>query len=248
MLKKERQGHLLHQLNLHNKVLVADLCNSMEVSEDTIRRDLQELADAGKLIKIHGGALSLSFHASIEQTAIYSRPEKRRSAGKALEYIKPGMFVLTSGGTTVNEMARILPRDLKATFLTPSLTSMIEYVRHPLVEAIFVGSKVSKESMISVGADTIEQIRNIRADLCILGVNAIDPEYGITDNDWEVVQVKKAMIEASSKLIALTIAEKINTSYPIKVCGTEDIDILITDADPSDPVLERFKKAGVKVV
>jgi DeoR/GlpR family transcriptional regulator of sugar metabolism len=220
----------------------------LQVSEDTIRRDLQELADLSKLIKIHGGALSLSFHTSLEQTAIYSRNEKRICAQKALEFIKPGMFVLTSGGTTINELARILPADLKATFLTPSLTSMMEYVRHPHIEAIFIGSKVSKESMISVGADAIEQLKNIRADVCILGVNAIDPVYGITDNDWEVVQVKKAMIEASSMLIALTIAEKVNATYPIKVCDAEQIDILITDADPCDPSLEKYRNAGVQVV
>jgi DeoR/GlpR family transcriptional regulator of sugar metabolism len=79
-------------------------------------------------------------------------------------------------------------------------------------------------------------------------VNAIDPEYGITDNDWEVVQVKKAMIEASSTLIALTIAEKVNTVYPIKVCDTSDIDVLITDADPMEPMLEKYRSAGVQVI
>lgn len=248
MLKKERQGHILHQINLHNRVLLGDLCRSMQVSEDTIRRDLQELADEQKLIKIHGGALSLSFHTFLEQTPIYSHDEKRMCAKKALEFIKPGMFVLTSGGTTISELAKILPPDLKATFLTPSLTSMMEYVRHPHIEAIFIGSKVSKESMISVGADAIEQLKNLRADLCILGVNAIDPVFGITDNDWEVVLVKKAMIEASTTLIALTIAEKANTVYPIKVCDADRIDILITDANPCDPSFEKYRNAGVRVV
>lgn len=248
MLKKERQAHILHQVNLHNRVMVADLCGFLQVSEDTIRRDLQELSDDGELVKIHGGALSLSFQSAVQQTPIYSLEKKRQSARKILSYIQPGMFVLTSGGTTINELARLLPQHLKATFLTPSLTSMMEYVRHPNIEAIFIGSKVSKTSMISVGLDTVNQLRNIRADLCILGVNAIDPEYGITDNDWEVVQVKKAMIEASSTLIALTIAEKVNTVYPIKVCDTSDIDILITDADPKDPMLEKYRSAGVQVI
>jgi DeoR/GlpR family transcriptional regulator of sugar metabolism len=155
--------------------------------------------------------------------------------------------VLTSGGTTMLELARILPPQLKATFLTPSLPTMMEYLRHPLIEAIFIGSKVSKTSMISVGADSIDQIKQVRADLCILGVNAIDPVYGITDNDWEVVQVKKAMIEASSTLIALTIAEKVNTVYPIKVCETRQINHLITDANPDDPLMEKYRAAGVRV-
>lgn len=248
MLKKERQLHILHQVNLHNKVMVSGLCEFLQVSEDTIRRDLQELADAGQVVKIHGGALSPSFHSSAPITTSYSFREKRIAAEKALSYIRPGMFVLTSGGTTMIEFARMIPAELKATFITPSLPLMMEYVRHPSLEAIFIGSKVSKTSLISVGAEVVEHLKGIRADLCILGVNAIDPEHGITDNDWEVVQVKKAMIAASSKVIALTISEKVNTVYPIQVCPKEDIDILITNARPDDPQLERYRKAGVQVV
>jgi DeoR/GlpR family transcriptional regulator of sugar metabolism len=248
MLKTERQAHILHQVNLHNRVMVADLCGFLHVSEDTIRRDLLELSEKRELIKIHGGALSLSFQAITQPAPIYSLEKKRQTARKALAFIRPGMFVLTSGGTTIHELAKLLPQHLKATFLTPSLTSMVEYVRHPNIEAIFIGSKVSKTSLISVGLDTVEQLRNIRADLCILGVNAIDSEFGITDNDWEVVQVKKAMIASSATVIALTIAEKLNTVYPIKVCETDEIDILITDANPQDPSLERFRNAGVQVV
>ena len=248
MLKTERQAHILHQVNLHNRVMVSDLCGFLQVSEDTIRRDLQELSNKKALVKIHGGALSLSLQASGQVTPIYSLEKKRQTAKKALSFIRPGMFVLTSGGTTINELARLLPQHLRATFLTPSLTSMAEYVRHPNIEAIFIGSKVSKTSMISVGLDTLDQLRNIRADLCILGVNAIHAEYGITDNDWEVEQVKKAMIASSATLIALTIAEKLNTVYPIKVCDTHEIDILITDADPGDASLEKFRSVGVQVI
>ena len=65
MLKKERQAHILHRVNVHNRVLSIDLCNEMQVSEDTIRRDLNELADQGRIIKVHGGALSNSFHSSL---------------------------------------------------------------------------------------------------------------------------------------------------------------------------------------
>jgi DeoR/GlpR family transcriptional regulator of sugar metabolism len=248
LLKKERQGHILHQVNLHNKILVSDLCVNMRVSEDTIRRDLNELAEIGKIVKIHGGALSVSFQSSLQYTDVYSRDEKRLAALKVLQFIKPGMFILTSGGTTIIELARILPSDLKATFITPSLPAMMEYVRHPNVEAIFIGNKISKTSMISVGGEAVSQLKEIRADLCILGVNAIDAEHGITDNDWEVVQVKRAMIESSKKVYALTIAEKVNTVYRITVCEAERIDTLITDADPYIPLFDSFRKKSVRVI
>jgi DeoR/GlpR family transcriptional regulator of sugar metabolism len=220
----------------------------MRVSEDTIRRDLQELSEIGKVVKIHGGALSTSFQSSLQYTNVYSRDEKRIAAQKVLEFIKPGMFILTSGGTTIIELARIIPHELKATFITPSLPVMMEYVRHPNMDVIFIGSKISKTSMISVGGEAISQLKEIRADLCILGVNAIDAEHGITDSDWEVVQVKRAMIESSSKVIALTIAEKVNTVHRITVCEADRIDMLITDANPDDPLFDSFRRRSVQVV
>jgi DeoR/GlpR family transcriptional regulator of sugar metabolism len=248
MLKKERQAHILHQVNLHNKVLSADLCINMQVSEDTIRRDLLELSDLGQVIKIHGGALSSSFHTSLEQTPVYAQDEKRIVAQKALDFIKPGMFILSTGGTTIIEMAKLLPNDLHVTIITGSLPAAMAYIKHPLVDLIFIGDKVSRTSLISVGGEAISKIKEIKADLCLFGINAIDAEHGISDNDWDVVQVKKAMIESSKKVIALTISEKINTSNRITICDISKVDILITELNPDAPLLEPFRKAGVLVV
>src|SRR5215218_7214321 len=104
MLKRERQAYILHQVNLHNKVLSADLSQHINVSDDTIRRDLQELAEAGKLIKVHGGALSYSFGNSHHSAHhVYSFKEKKIIAQKAASLIRDGMFVVTGGGTTLIE-------------------------------------------------------------------------------------------------------------------------------------------------
>lgn len=249
MLKRERQEYILHQVSLHNKVMSSALCRQMNVSEDTIRRDLQDLADTGKLIKVHGGALSHAFsHANPSFSDIYSHPEKMTIAGKAVRLISDGMFVLTSGGTTIIELARCLPESLKATFISGSLPVVLEYSNHPNIDVIQIGDKVSKNSKITIGGEAISRIRDFRADLCLLGVNAIDVEHGITDNDWDVVQVKKAMIESSRKVVCLTIAEKLNSIEPIKVCDTKDIDILITELPPDDASLQLFREAGVEVL
>ncbi len=216
MLKRERQAYILHQVNVHNKVLSSTLCQQIDVSEDTIRRDLQDLAESGKLIKVHGGALSHAFSHNYPMLVdVYSHPQKKAIAKKAVPLIKDGMFVLTSGGTTIIELARHLPPGLKATFISGSLPATLEYSNHPNIDVIQIGDKVSKNSRITVGGEAIFRIRQLRADLCILGINAIDIEHGITDNDWDVVQVKKAMIESSKKVICLTIAEKINSVQPI---------------------------------
>lgn len=249
MLKQERHVYILHQIDLHNQVLSTSLSQELEVSEDTIRRDLQELASGNKLVKVHGGALSLSFN-DFHSTArhVYAHAEKQLIAAKAASLIQDGMCVLTTGGTTLIEMARHLSPSLKATFVSGSLPIALEYSYHPLIDVIMIGDKVSKNAKITVGGEAIIKIRQIKADLCFLGINAIDGDNGITDNDWEVVQVKKAMIESAQRLVCLTISEKINSVQPFQVCPVQEIDTLITELDPDDPLLEPYRRKGIQVL
>ena len=248
MLKKERQAHILHQVNLHNRVLSADLCHSMNVSEDTIRRDLVELSEQGQIIKVHGGALSNSFNTSLQPTNVYSQDNKKIIAKKAVALIRDGMFVLTTGGTTIIELARMLPHDLKATFVTGSLPAAMEYIQHPTIEVIFIGDKISRNSRITVGGEAISRIKSIKADLCFLGINAIDTVHGVTDNDWDVVQVKKAMIESSETVVAMAISEKINTVQKITVCEVTKIDVLLTELNADDNLLNPYKQKGIQLL
>jgi len=249
MLKRERQAYILHQVNLHNKVLSTDLSQHINVSDDTIRRDLQELAEAGKLIKVHGGALSPSFHHGHHTSReVYSYTQKKIIAQKAASLIQDGMFVLTGGGTTIIELARALPMNLHATFISGSIPAIFEYMNHPNIDVIVIGDKISKNSKITVGMEAISRIRQLNADLCFLGINAINTENGVSDSDWEVVQIKRAMIESARKLVCLTIAEKINSQQPIQVCSCQKIDTLITELSPDEPLLAPYKEAGIKLL
>lgn len=249
MLKKERQAYILHQLNLHNKVLSVDLCNEIAVSEDTIRRDLQELSEAGRLIKVHGGALSMAFNEmQFKAVHVYSQSHKKIIVSKALQLIKSGMFILTSGGTTILELIRALPPQLNLTIMTGSIPVINACIAHPNINVVVIGDRLSKDSKITVGAGAIEKISGVNADLCFLGTNAIDVEHGVTDNDWEVVQVKKAMVNAASKVICMTISEKLQTYQPIGVCGIEKIDYLVTELEPGEKILAPFVQAGVMVM
>ena len=244
----ERQAYIVHQVNLHNKVLLADLSDQVQVSNDTIRRDLQELSDAGKIIKIHGGALSPSFHNGNHSREVYAYTQKKIIAKKAAALVKNGMFVLSGGGTTVIELAKALPPDLHATFVSGSIPALYEYSNHPTIEVISIGDKVSKNSKITVGSDAISRIKELNVDLCFLGVNAINLKTGVSDNDWDIVQLKKAMIEASHRLVCLSISEKINSQQPIQICDVKKVDTLITELSPDDPVLEPYVKAGITVL
>ena len=247
MLKKERQEFILHQLNLHNKILCADLSNKMGVSDDTIRRDLQELAQEDKLIKVHGGALSKSFHTAFDRKMVYNLEDKHIIAQKTAGLVQSGMYIFTSGGTSILEFAKSLDPNLNATFFTCSLNAAIEFAHHPSIEVVMIGDKVSKDSMLTTGASAVQTIESIQADLCILGINSLDTQFGLSENDWEVVQIKKAMIKASKKTICIGISEKLNSQQKIKVANLDEIDILITELDPNDPRLLPFKHKGLTI-
>jgi DeoR/GlpR family transcriptional regulator of sugar metabolism len=201
------------------------------------------------VIKVHGGALSHSFsQVHFPSSEVYSQNNKRKIAQKAISLISNGMFILTSGGTTILEMARLLPPQLKATFISGSIAAILEYMNHPNIEVILIGDRISKGSKITVGPEAIAKVKQIKPDLCFLGTNAIDIQHGITDNDWEVVQLKRAMIESSQKVVCLSIAEKINTFQPIHICELSKIDILITELSADDPMLKPYAEAGIKVL
>ncbi len=248
MLKKERQAYILQQINIHNKVLSSDLSIQMTVSEDTIRRDLQELDEEGKLTKVHGGALSKSFHFTIHNNDIYSLPEKKIIAHKAAKLIKDGMFVVLSGGTTIRELVKALPEALSATFITPSIPTALELLNHPNIEVIFIGNKLLKSAQMSVGAEAVSRLRDIKADYCFLGTNSIDAKEGITDLEWEVIEIKKAMINCANKTVSLAISEKLNSVQRLTVCTIHDIDTLITELQPTDALLADYKATGIEIL
>lgn len=248
MLKRERQEFIIHQLHLHNKVLSADLSQKMRVSEDTIRRDLLELSDAGRIIKVHGGAISRSFRPALEATEIYSLEKKKVIAQKALALIRDGMFLFSTGGTTITELARSLPDSLQATVITGSLPAAFEYLRHPQLDVIFIGDRVSRSAQLTVGPDAVAKIRQFNADLCFLGTNALCVRQGLTDNDLEVAQVKQALIANARRVVSLTISEKINTVQKIQVCPVHAIHTIITELPPDDPLLRPYREAGIEVL
>lgn len=240
----------------YQKVISADISQQMNVSEDTIRRDLQELADKGKLIKVHGGALSLDYTEENipfpdEEKALpdhgIALPEKI-IAQKAAQLIRRGMFVMTSGGSTTAQLARTLPEDLKATFISGSIQAIVEFTRHPSIEVIIIGDKVSKNGKLTVGSEAIAKIKQIKADICLLDIQAIDIKNGISEIDWEIAQIKKAMIESSQKVIGLCKSEKINMVKPVQLCPPTSLHSLITELDASHELLNPYRAAGIEII
>ncbi|MBB5438289.1 DeoR/GlpR family transcriptional regulator of sugar metabolism [Pedobacter sp. AK017] len=241
MLKKERHTQIIKQINLHNKVLSSHLSVELKVSEDTIRRDLSELAAQGQVIKTHGGALSISYHFPKQEARVYAREAKQEIAKKAVSLLRNGIIVLTEGGTTMMEMVKLIPKTLEATFFTISPSISLELAEYPLLTVVLIGGQLDMSAQICIGEKPVTELNDINVDLCFLGANAIDANEGLTEVDWRVAQVKKAMIKSAAKLVVLTISEKLNSTHKMRVCDSKKIHHLITELDPEDEQLEGYR-------
>jgi len=249
MIKEERQRLILREVNLHNKVLTADLSALLNVSHDTINRDLKELIDSDKVLKVHGGAMSKFFATPfLKDTEIYAKEEKQVIAGKALGLIKNDMVILTEGGTTMIELAKAIPASLRVTFFTISPQVAITLSDHINLEVITIGGKLNKNANLHIGPSVINDLSGIKADLCFLGANAFSPLEGLTDVDWDIVHVKKAIIRSSRSVAVLSISEKLNTAQRIKICGLEEINYLVTELPADHVMLAAYKASSIQLL
>ena len=248
MLKEERQAFIMRQINLHNKVLSTDISNMLSISEDTVRRDLKEMAEDGKILKVHGGAIGRSFHYPFNTSnTVYAQSAKQLIAQKTVKLLKNDMVVLTGGGTTMIELAKSIPDSLRSTFFTISPLVALELVEHRNLTVISIGGQLSPSSHVHIGASVINQLSDIKVDLCLLGANGFSVQDGMTDSDWEVVQVKRAMIRAGKKLAILSIAEKLNSSQRMKVCDLNLINYLITELQPDNHILTPYSHLDLEL-
>jgi DeoR/GlpR family transcriptional regulator of sugar metabolism len=197
---------------------------------------------------VHGGALSKSYQSSFDDTSVYAKDAKITIAKKAISLIKDGMVVLTGGGTTLIELAKQLPQALRATFFTISPFVAIELAKYPNVEVILIGGLFSKNSQVTYGGHVITQLADIRADLCLLGTSALHPTEGLTDTDWEINQLKKAMLSASKKTAILCISEKLNIALRLKVSGLENISYLITELSREEPQMAGYQVKNLDIL
>jgi DeoR/GlpR family transcriptional regulator of sugar metabolism len=240
MISEERHHFILQQIDLNKKVMVSDLSHLLNVSIDTIRRDLKHLEKKGKAVKVHGGAVSPDFHYPFEQQDVYARDEKLQIAKKTLHLINDGMTLLLGGGTVMLELARIIPEELKGIIFTVSPLVALEIAQRSSVEVILLSGRLSRDCYICTGSSVISQLSEIRADLCFIGTNGLSIKEGVTERDWEVAQVKKAMLKSSEKSIVLCISEKLDSKQKMTICRLHEIDYLITEKNPKE--LSKYSK------
>jgi len=249
MLKEERQQQILESLRQDGKVLASELSQRLQISEDTVRRDLRELGDSGLLLRVHGGALPRSPAMAPYATRRAQSPAAKAAiAAAAARLVRPGQVVILDGGTTTLQVAAHLPRDLVATVITNSPPIAVALADHPCVEVILTGGRLLKTSLVTVGTATVETLRGIRADILFLGVCSLHPDVGISTTDLEEAYIKRAMIASAAEVVALAAAEKLGTAAPYVVGPLAQLTHLVTEASVPAEVLAPYRAAGLTLV
>ena len=161
--------------------------------------------------------------------------------------IQPGQVVILDGGTTSREIARHLPREMKATIVTHSPTIALELVDHGEVEVILIGGRLFKHSVVAVGAAAVEAVSGIRADTFFMGVTGVHPETGLTTGDYEEAAVKRALSRASAETFVLASAEKLNAASPYEVIALEEVTGIITERSVDEALVSPYTERGIAI-
>jgi DeoR/GlpR family transcriptional regulator of sugar metabolism len=248
MLTSQRKHHILEMLKRDGQIVAKALSADLGLSEDTIRRDLRELARDGLLQRVHGGALPASpavvDYAGREQIA----PREKVAIGRAAAaMVQRGQVVILDGGTTTLQLARHLPSELEATVVTHSPSIAVELVAHPHVEVVLIGGRLFKHSVVAVGAAAIEAIRRIRADVYFMGVTGIHPEAGLTTGDLEEAHIKRALCESAAETIVLVSAEKLGAASPYGIAPLGEISGIVVESSVPAEALRPYEQMGITV-
>ncbi|MDD5151206.1 MAG: DeoR/GlpR family DNA-binding transcription regulator [Flavobacterium sp.] len=249
MLKSERHNYIMDKMLKEHKINTIELAKELKLSEDTVRRDLNELNDKGLLMKVYGGAFPVKDRpVDIFDIVILDEDKKKEIGRKALSLLKDGQVIIISGGTTNLVFSKLIPSDFKATIYTYSLPIAMQLSQHSNVELIFIGGKLQKNAMVTIGLDVVQALSKIKADICFMGASSINVNLGLTEMGYEVSIAKKAMLQASDKLVSMVTSEKLNTKMPYGVCELKQLHTIITDLNPNNALLEEYVKAGVYVL
>ncbi|PYE50542.1 DeoR/GlpR family DNA-binding transcription regulator [Deinococcus yavapaiensis] len=249
MLTSQRKQHILAVLKRDGQIVAKSLSQELGLSEDTIRRDLRDLAAEGLLQRVHGGALPASPAVATFEERTRIAPEGKIAIGQtAAKMIRPGQVVILDGGTTAVQVARHLPRDLQATIVTHSPTIAVELAAHPTVEVIVIGGRLFKHSIVAVGAAAIEAMSHVRADLFFMGVTGVHPEAGLSTGDLEDALVKRALSKRAAETVVLASSEKIGVASAYVIAPVAEASTLIVERDADREVIAELERSGLSLV
>jgi len=249
MLSSQRKQQILAILAEEKQVMSSELSQRFEVSEDSIRRDLRELASEGLLQRVHGGALPVSAAiAPFETRKNVQISSKRLIAHKAVQLIQPGQVVIIDGGTTTAEMVQLLPKTLAFTVVTHSPSIAVALVDFPLVEVIMIGGQLYRHSVVAVGSAVLEVIARINADLFFMGVTGVHKTAGLTTGNYEEAGVKRALAARAAETVVMVSREKLNSASAFAIGDLSLASTLIVDGEPDSAMQQLLQQKQITLL
>lgn len=254
MNARSRQHAILDAVRRHGRVTVTALAGEHGVTVETIRRDLASLDRAGDLRRIHGGAVPIASQPDPE-TGVGERSRSRaaaksRIAAAALPALGlgEGDTLLLDAGTTTGALAALLPQDLRLTVLTDSVLIAAELAPRPGIAVRVTGGVVRGLTQAAVGPEALALLATVRVDVAVTGANGLSAEHGLSTPDPDEAAVKRAMIGASRRAVALLDATKVGQEHLVSFADVDDIDLIVTDGPLPAALLARLHDSGTEVL
>ncbi|RQP23029.1 DeoR/GlpR family DNA-binding transcription regulator [Piscinibacter terrae] len=248
MLTAQRKQLILNRLASHGQIVAKDLADELGTSEDTIRRDLRELAQQGKLQRVHGGALPASAAVGDLQVREQVSSQEKQALGRfGAGLIQPGQVVILDGGTTALQVAHHLPADLRATVVTHSPNVAVALAAHRHIDILVLGGRLFRHSMVNVGASVIEAASRVRADLFFMGATGVHPKAGLSTGDAEEADVKRALHERAAETVVLASSEKLLSASAFVIAPMKAASLVVVPAGTPAKTVTALRSGGVKV-
>ena len=251
MEAQERRELIERRILSDGEASFKTLAAEFDVSEMTIRRDLELLEQSGSVRRIMGGAIAAhgtAIEPGFDTRALVGAREKVNIAMAAVNHLRPGETVVLDSGSTALAVARtIVGRGLGLTIVTPSILVAAELHNEPGTTVLVTGGTVRPGELSLVGAESIAAFDRYNCDVYIMGVSGIDGKRGLSDYSNEEGAVKRAALRAAERVIVVADASKLGRVHLTNVAQPGEIDLLITDGSPQHPALVGLRAAGVAV-
>jgi DeoR family fructose operon transcriptional repressor len=251
MYAEERQQHILERARAAGRVEVNALAEDLDVTPETVRRDLTSLERHGVLRRVHGGAIPverLGFEPGVEARSERFVAEKERIGKVALSHLPDEGTVLLDAGTTTLRLAEQLPRDRELTIVTNSLGIAALVAQHPNLSLYLLGGRVRGRTLAAVGSWVTSALQDVFVDVAFLGTNGLSVEHGLTTPDQSEAAAKRAMIGAARRSVVLTDHTKIGVDHFARFADLSDIAAVITDNGLDPETAAEIEAQGPEVV
>jgi DeoR/GlpR family transcriptional regulator of sugar metabolism len=247
---QERRALILQLIESQGEVSVSDLSRRADVSEMTIRRDLEVLEGRGLLVRLHGRAIapvSRSYEPPFDLRVGSASSAKQQIGALAAGLITEGETVILDVGTTTLEVARALSGRRNITVLTPSLPIANVLAEDPGIRVMVTGGVLRPGERSLVGDLAVASFREFRFDTVVLGVGGIDLAAGLTEYNLDDARVKRAALEIARRIVVVADATKLGRVAFARICPVEQVDILVTDRNAPADLVASLEDAGVEV-